>query len=382
MELKTDEYISGRDDLSYKELIEIGEVKNETGKVYVRKHTVEDIFKIKRMSVVGIDYVISGRGSYRAWKSNLQKMVRRGKVREALRSVYETISMGGQFLSNIVNRLCKVMVSEECGPGEPWMAKICCEFLEYYEKNKRGNELEKDISFQINILLLTKMFCLARKTRISCLMKNYFNNVVDQKIILWDWDKLFEEFISSVEEDDFNLGSQMLLRLIDNGSKLERGEKLGELEEYQKKLFGRKRKKIYIIWKYILDRSEKLDKRLWEINLYLLKIYIMSESSLNLTNAYCNLMGYLQGRLDLKKPDLLEIKDGDNFTWEEVKKWKDIWIDSVSYDRHTKVGAELGRDWYFFYRYGAKIFPKYKGFEDLDNFFYISILKRITESEN
>ena len=165
-----------------------------------------------------------------------------------------------------------------------------------------------------------------------------------------------------------------------------RAEKERELSEKEKKLFGRKRKMIYKAWLYIM-RQSAICNDLWEINSYLLRIYSIggSETVLNLMNAYMNLTLYLDGLMDFRKPDLLKLED--TVAWKKIQSWDHIWIDDVSYDKHTEVGKELGRGVYFFYRYGGKVANKKKEFNDLERKFYnklceIGLLKEKEEREH
>ncbi len=374
---ESDEYIPGEDDLGYEDLIDAGEVVDATGRVHVRHFSPEEIDSILRMSPVGIKDVISGRGGFGAWKSNLQKMVRRGKLNEALKSLQEIADMGGVFLSNVINRLCKVMVSEDVSVAEPWMARECYEFLAYYDTVKRIPNIARDEEFRNRLSLITKKLVLARKTRLPCLALSYLSHTrkagyEKEKILEEDktWEELFEKFKENMEGDGyFEEGAWILMKLNWEDSIMKKGDSLGGLSEKEKKLFGRKRKMIYKVWLYILKQSAVNDD-LWEINSYLLRIYAMggSETILNLMNAYMNLTLYLDGLLDLRKPDLLELED--TVAWEKIQSWDHIWIDSVSYDKHTEVGKELGRGMFFFYRYGGKVANKKKEFDEIERKLY------------
>jgi hypothetical protein len=375
--LQSDEYNPEEDDLDYGDLIFAGEVADETGKVFIRHFSPEEIDSILRMSPVSIQYVISGRGDFRSWKSNLQKMVRRGKLDEALKSLQEIADMGGVFLSNVINRLCKVMVSEDISIGEPWIAKDCYEFLTYYESVKRIPDVIEEEDFRHRLSLITKKLVLARKSRLPCLALSYLNRTrkaayEKEKILQEDksWAELFQDFKDNMEGDgDFEEGAWILLKLNWEDSVMKKGDGLGGLEEKEKKFFSRKRKMIYKVWLYIM-RQSAINDDLWEINSYLLGIYSIGggEIILNLMNAYMNLTLYLDGLLDLRKPSLLELKD--TVAWEKIQSWDHIWIDSVSYDKHTDVGKDLGRDMFFFYRYGGKVANKKKEFDELERKMY------------
>ena len=84
-------------DYSFTDLIEAGIVKNEKGECYAPFNGEQSI-----THCIGVK---SERGLYRVWISNLQKMIRRGKLNESITSMIECVECGNVFKSNVINRL-------------------------------------------------------------------------------------------------------------------------------------------------------------------------------------------------------------------------------------------------------------------------------------
>ena len=101
-------YTPGYDDPSYEDLVTEGIVDNHTGEV----HVILEEYALSATTVYDVTHSFSGRGLYRGWVSNLQKAIRRGNIRHALRSAYEIGMMRGQFLTHLVNRFCKLVRNE------------------------------------------------------------------------------------------------------------------------------------------------------------------------------------------------------------------------------------------------------------------------------
>ena len=109
-------------DPSYYDLIEAGYVLDRTGRCHARYNGVQS-----SPQCLGVK---SERGLYRVWISNLQKMIRRGKLNEALTSTIECVETGKVFESNVINRLAKVIVSEDIGLACPTLPLYAKRFLE------------------------------------------------------------------------------------------------------------------------------------------------------------------------------------------------------------------------------------------------------------
>lgn len=351
---ETDEYVPEKDDLDYSELVDAGVVKDMKGTF--------EADEVKMMaSVTAQVHVADGTGYYAGWKSNAQKMLRRGKEKEMLVSIVKIADMGGVFLSNIINRLCKVMVCEDIGPAAPWYAIECANFLELYEKVKKMSP-EKDEEFRSRLLLLAKKMCRAKKSRVCDNIPCYYRICKEEELKTEEeFDGVLERFKECVEKKKLEKALFEVMKLERIGGQMARGESL-DLKENQKPLLQRKRKNIYKVWKYILDRSRR---ELWEYNSALLKIFNMGgeENFLQLYNAVANLILYKKGLL----PDYDEEEVDDvEWNWEELKN-ADVWIDPVSYDKHVAQVSKLNRGIWWFFRYGAKLANKREEIADLDH---------------
>lgn len=392
-----DLYNPEEDDLDYSELISAGYVLDETGAVEVKEFSQEEIEHMKKLSVLGISYVPSGRSFFDAWKSNLQKCVRRCDILGALKSVQETCDLEGPFLSNIVNRLCKVMVSEDIGPAEPWIAKECYNFLLYYEKRKelwkttkKIGEIEgsanitfvNDIAFKNRLLLITQKLAMYRKSR---LCDNAIHSARTKSIKGKTFDEVFDAFKSWVDNHEenpdtyFGNSIKYLKMLLGFKGKMDKQLDVKKDPSFMRELLGRRKALIYVVWKYILDKS-KIDGKLFEINCYLLGIFNMAgdESVLLIINALLNLLFFYENKLDFDD-SICNIKT-IKCSWESLRKKNDIWIKDISFDKHTKLGRELGRDGLFFWRYGAKIVNKNKLLDEYDRKYYNLCMKNCLEN--
>jgi hypothetical protein len=375
--LLTDDYIVDEDDMDYSFLIDKEIVLDENGKVKINKP-----LDIENKTVLSIDHVISGRGPFDAWKSNMQKMIRRGKTKETLKSIQETSLCGGLFLSNIINRLCKVIVSEDIGPAEPRMARECYVLLKEYEIEKKKNvDINNDKDFRNKLFLLGKKLSLSRKSRICDNIIHAIGRIeYDEEM---DFDKEFKIFRGYVEKNDIENSIMYLFLLIDisNNKKIKVKLTTSDIENVNiKDCLKNKRKQIYKVWRYILCESLKQHVDLSDIGCNLLNIYNLSVSGENvllIVNAILNLIFYKKGLLDLNY--LPKITLNDDESWDAIKKNNNIWIDDVSYDKHTKIGREIGRGRYFFWRYGAKIANKNNLLSKLDNKYYNKAVKNVLE---
>lgn len=389
-----DLYDKKKDYVGYEELIEAGYVLDEKGRIEVKKFSDEQKEKMKKLSVLGIDYVLSGRGKFDGWKSNLQKCVRRCDVIGALKSVEETCELGGPFLSNIINRLCKVMVSEDIGPAEPWIAKECYEFLLYYEKRKdlwkstiktgiiegaKNIVFDNDISFKHRLLLITQKLASCRKSRLcdNVLHAHKTSSIKDKK-----FEEIFNYFKESVEEKEIDKSIKYLRMLYSFEGNMGKEQlknyqqAVKSMPKFAQKLLLRKKNLVFDVWRFLIEKSKEADKRLFDINCYLLGIYLMAgdEGVLEIMNCLLNLLFFYEDRLDLEESEVCKLRT-IKCSWEALKN-KDIWIQSVSYDKHTKIGRELGRDKLFFWLYCAKLSNKNPLLEEYDKRYYNQCIRR------
>lgn len=306
------------------------------------KLSEEDI-KIRRgRSVLGIDCVFSGRGEYDVWKSNAQKMFRRGKVREFLRSIYEIYSMEGQFRSNIINRIFKVFISEDIGVGDPYCAVFSRDFL---KMDKYTNEDFFDYAYTL---------CMAKKSRIG---DNLIAVVKESKLdIPEDFDECFKLLIST---KNYRIVAACLMKLNVNKDITK--------VKFKHNLLKRKRKRIFEIWDYILDKSKD---NVLKCNEALLEIYCMAgeENILNIINAFLNMIMWKDG---IETKSLLKCP----YTYKEIEEDLTIWPDDDSIDCHTKSGKKLGRNKYFFFEKGARLENIQEKFKDIEKRIYDECLK-------
>lgn len=92
-------------------------------------------------------------------KSALQKSIRRGLVNEALVWASIMYDMGGPFRSNLVNRLM-VIVDEDVGLANPWMAVAVVKSLKEYFGMEEGNKKK------LVVMKIVKALAQSKKSRI------------------------------------------------------------------------------------------------------------------------------------------------------------------------------------------------------------------------
>ena len=377
--VKTDcEYLPDEDDYPYTDLIEEKIVKSKKGEIDVIKDVkVIDVIYCQK-------YVKDGTGIYSGWISNSQKMLRRGKVKELLASVVKIVDTGSLFTSNIVNRLFKVMISEDIGiAGKYDLVEKCSRFIKMYD-GYRISEKTPDmiLKFKNDMIKLVIEMGMSKKSRLVdnliCLVK-----IRNLNLKIKPEEKVFYELFDILKNKEIEISnlifSASILMWMD-GCNLEKTR----YENIDLFGFERKRKKIYLVWNWIISESRKLSRELENCNKNLLEIYETStDGILNLINAYLNLILFEELK-DLKKEktecDISPFID----TWENIEKY-DVWIDSVSYDKHTAVSnhCKYRNTLFFFVRFGSKLKNIIKGpsIYALEKRIYCMLLKNVIVTE-
>ena len=311
----SDVYIPEEDDLTYDFLIKEGVVKNKKGESDVKRVTLEDL---KSVSVLGVSSVLDGDYAFDVVKSNTQKMFRRYKEKKFLRSLLSIANMGGQFLSNIINRVFKVFLSEDVGPSHMEMSIICWDFIKYYNGVKKVKDIHKKKEFRNKLIQYAITLFRSYRSRLVDNSLCHINMGKKLDKLSGDFDTLLDMFFKNEENNNMEEGVKLIMAM----SYVKKNDKRGKINKGTKindKLFSRKRKKIYYVWKYILDESKKVkneDDRdiLYESNLALLKIYdSYSSFILNIIHAYMNLKLVQDSTInDLKRVKLVKLNDEYN----------------------------------------------------------------------
>ena len=371
----SDEYLPTVTEDTYAGLVRAGKVLDESGAVQVKRFTEAEKIARKTTSLPRIRYVSSGRGLYGAWRSNLQKCIRKGLLRDALKSAVETAGMGGVFWSNIANRLCRVIVSEDIGCADPWLAVECAAFL---ARGAPPNSAESRAA----LLRIVTLQVAARKSRAVDYLLHRCATVYPRDVNSAQWDVEFSEFRTAVLEaktdEDLADCANRLCRLVRTAGNLGPGEKLSDglgpaFIVPQK--HARKRKKVYKVWLWLLAESRA--GGLGAVNGALLEIYSTKPSRrgrLLITHALANLIQARRGILPLTRP----VRENQTHTWGEIEEWDDIWPRAESYDRH--VLRSIGRGSWHFLRHGALLANKAPELRELDTALYnqacLNVLKR------
>lgn len=341
--LVTDRYQVGEDDPSYDDLIKHHIVLDASGRVAVVEHSpVEGLNEVV--------YVKSGRGYYDVWRSNAQKMVRRGLEEGALKSLVETASTNATCASNILNRFFQVMVSEDIGWAEPQLPLLAASLLKRYYDNK---ELLHDTSFQQEIIRGVQILTRAKKSRYV----DYLCHLASIRLGNLGTIPPSEPLIQILADKSNPLLSRVMAVVL-----LHRSSEQGKIPPSADPRLVRKRKVVFLAWQYLLAASRDLDNRRKVGNLVntrlrrqvsaLLDLYLLpgGESILSLIHAVVLVSGEERKILQWRALPKVETSP----TWDEVMTW-DIWPAACAYDKHTQVGRMLGRDERWFYRYGGKI---------------------------
>lgn len=320
------------DDFDYKKLIEKGFVLNGKGEVTVSPPDPEEL---KKRSVQCIEQVVSGRGMFDAWKSNMQKMIRRGRFHEAKASFVECGQCGGPFLSNIVNRLCRTISVEDIGIANVNVIHEAAKVFEYYENHKKEGFT---VELQERAFKLIKLMCQSPKSRTSDVLFHYLKGRFSQPQD--SVEEVFKEFGRSLRGKEYERACYLAWWLCYNN------EPLKPISGYKKcKIFGRKKKMAYDVFSSMLQ-CVHLTPLVRNVILDLVKLYDLKEGDDWILLLNCGILCLcFSDKLSSKVP-LVEV---------EEKKDEEVWIDDISYDKHTRFGRSLGRDVKFFWESGCKL---------------------------
>ena len=301
--------------MSYDDLIKEGIVKNEKGECFAPYNGIQ--------SIMHCEGVKSERGLYRVWISNLQKMIRRGKLNEAITSMIECVETGDIFKTNVINRLAKVIVSEDIGLANPNLPLYCAKLIK--------KELTNDDLLQLVYILIK-----SKKSRLIDNLYHHCDKTFNYK---------FEEAFSMLKEAVKNKNLVEAVSYLNNCIEVSSGsKKMIVINEVKK------RQQIYEVWDYILRKSGDV----YDVNYALLELYVSQEKNsgkkLNIIQALLNIM--FKDKIDFYKLEVEKYKG-------EWKRDLEVWPSSISYDKHSINNASrLGRGSEFFFKYGARLINK------------------------
>jgi hypothetical protein len=361
-------YNPNTDNPSFDDLIKTGIVLDEKGTVDVQKpETIT-------LSILHVVQVASGRGLYRGWISNLQKSIRRGQAREACKSAYECGIMDGPFLSNVINRVCKVIVSEDIGCCNLFLPIKVANFLDEI-KNKSLNCTEKlDKLFEIIVDM-----CDSNKSRIVDIGLHLQRNLTcfKQAQKYENFDQSFNGLKKFMSMNELLGSIHALEHCMDYGKEIMKDEKITNEYLLINKSQHYMKSKIFKVWDMLCSIETCKNEQILKTNVALFKISIENkgnESILNMIHAICNII--YQDKLDYKDR---YIKD-KIYTCETIKDCNDIWIQSAAYDKHVSRWKHPDRNTVdFFYLYGSKIDCTLPSMYKIENQMYNLMLQLITK---
>jgi len=307
-------------DYKYEDLIKINLVKNNKGECYARCNGEQ--------SIMHCNGVKSERGLYRVWVSNLQKMIRRGRLNEAITSMIECVETGDVFKSNVVNRMAKVIVSEDIGIANPRLPIYCLNFI------------KKEEVTQEDLIELTTILVKSKKSRLTDNLYFYCEKEIT---------KTFDESFEYIKKNLKTNSKIETLELIDMITQINNCINKSKASKNKITIDNiNKRQQIYELWKYIIDKSKDV---ILEINKALLEIYISHEKNdekkLNMIQAVLNIV--FSDKINTSKETMLI----DMVDW---KRDLTVWPWSISYDKHSiKEYYRLDRGSKFFFKYGAHL---------------------------
>lgn len=338
----------------FDDLIKEGIVEDEHG-------TIETLVPmIKALSIKDVRYVHSGRGLYRAWISNLQKAIRRGMVKDALRSAYECGSMGGCFLSNTVNRVCKVIVSEDVGPANNDLVIAASTFLETYS----GQPWEDIAEHLFKVIIIA---CTGYKSRVT----ESLHFVDLHNTTYTSFETAFTGLKESVKTRHWHGAMQALhaCLVVFGGEKYVFSRTLPVECKPTRMNLSR-----YRVWNWLCHSSrfaQPYVEYAVKVNVALYKIWYShkgDENFINAVHALANVM--LQQEVFLWTTPIRP-RYQQTHTLEEVGTWSDIYPMSAAYDKHVSRWNHAPRNsinW--FYRYGARVDKLHPHLRTIDLHYY------------
>ncbi len=417
-------YNPKEDNPSYRDCIYENIVLNEQGEV-----KIVNITSLPK-SIQDVNYVLSGKGLYRAWLSNLQKSIRRGKVKDAIYSANQCIQFKGLFFSHIINRVCKVIISEDIGCANNVIVFDVWNFLKQFEEEKKieNKKIDTFIENRNKLFLIISKMCESYKSRITDHALLLTKKMLSQNQIVNNcttFDASFKQFKTNIIKiNKFDYSSSPNLNFIcdcinDIFNLVKFGSEKCTLENEKIKLNllpyckpSKFSKKIYLLWDRVLCNSEyirmflssttesigekeesisnsndeenqlELNKKVMRLNLVnqgLYNIWYMNsgdESVLNIIHAFFNIIFASKIVDDLENKSEDDITKNSNF--DEICNDDTIQIMSASYDKHVRKWKTPARNSInFFLRYGVKLNKLHPNLESLDEELYYQLNQKL-----
>jgi hypothetical protein len=346
-------YELGKDDLDYGQLIGRGVLDN-TGRVAVWPCRLEIL---NASPIYNHVYVRSGRGYFDAWKSNLQKMIRRGCAKAAADSFLECAACEGKFLSNIMNRLCHTIPCEDIGIANPKCAAKGARILSAYEKT-RGAPLSA--ALKKDCVAFIQSMCAGYKSRLS-------DNIFCVLNYQGQFDLKYEtcaaaaadlyKYLQSRDYVQATRVAHAMLQMSKAGVQMKTG---GMHKVIRDELFKRKKKLVYDIWAILIHHATKahMPNSVSYIN-ELAKLFMLKDGEDTILLLICAILSICIKCAELERPAAPECVDAG-----------ETWIADVSYDCHTYLGRQIGRDKRFFMRYCCKLDAIHPDLYDLEQEYY------------
>jgi hypothetical protein len=311
---------------AYADLIYGGIVIDDRGTL--RRQTVNKENIIKN-GIYKLTVVISGYGEYDVWRSNLQKCIRRGLIDGAVRSVHEMWRCNPVCASNVINRVCKVIVSEDVGCANPYLAIHCHMYLTKY------NKLRTDDALRALCALVHRM-CVSPKSRLcdhALAMVVHGGGPLGQGWFIGEVRRLL-----AAMNDDAAGGPSVRIQI-------------------DGKVYT-KRKPVFKVWRDLLERaSASCSHILRRPVVALFHIFCSGggEAVLNLINA--SFLVHLYARKVLTDDILVDLERADRefVPRDAYVPNAEVWPLDCAYDKHTRIGAKLGRGIPHFLTEGRKL---------------------------
>lgn len=253
------------------------------------------------------------------WIANVQNCIRKSDFDGAMKSVVELCSWGGKIVDLLVEVLCKVTVIDDINFENLNLAEKCSKFLQFYAR-KKGNSVhvEENPHFKNGLMELVEAMATSKKSRLIVHIAFYlskktigkksntpgkeFDSLLDrfksEATHIFDGKPLDEEDEPDdiIRRDDFKINYDdpiktterveklciSILKMCSLGGTVSKGTKI-TVDADLKSLFNRKKKKIYLIWKFILTKS-KYNPQVRKMNKYILKLYNASISDISSRN--------------------------------------------------------------------------------------------------
>ncbi len=241
------------------------------------------------------------------WISDILISIRRSDLESSKRGVVELLNWGGKSLELLMEVLCKIVPIEDVGVADKDLIKSAVVLFQSYTRKLGNGDLnpslksKKFLSFTKDVLDYLDKLISAKKSRLIpniafFISKTKLNRIKKSSTPMKDFDKLFTKFkefveqlieiLSKADEDDFKewrSGDGPIFKLyIDIISIIVRihlvkcsfhsGYKIEVREELQS-LFSKRKKKIYMLWKYLFHKCETLSRKTYDHIKYVLKLF-------------------------------------------------------------------------------------------------------------